>query len=431
MSYNAITQRLETLQQHYAAYRLTEGKRVCIWRLRADEYRMAEAFYYYEQSEGARFPDLFLGLAPAFQNPTQYVQALLDEFRLMLDTQSGELATHGVNLPFHLPTTIRDSARLWQYFSQLVEALHYLEGDLVLWLNPVQIEDQPAWEEWLIQALEAPLPARVHWLLTPMIDTAPLPLLEERHQDIGYAITPDLDMESAIRQMASGGNPQEPDSQYRQAIVAMNLAAQKGHTPKAKKQAQRALAIAQQQAGWEHLEVAAHLALAAFLPASEQAFAQDQYERALSIAHRAYEEEHPAGKAVYLQALMAQAAFDFRSRRFLEAAAQYEKVPPLTEGEPDYVFQRMEAQRMAGYCYRQARELHKAWDAYWAALESAELLDEATRRNSTLPYIGQGLLEISLPTHHQREEVYIRQKIEAYVGADWEARIRNPQTTAP
>lgn len=392
---------------------------------------MVEAFYHLEASEGSQFKDIFLAFGSPFKNPDQYTQALTDEFRAMLKEGASQLEAQQVHLPFRLPAKISDPVLLFTYFQQFVEALTYLQGDLVLWLHPLQLSDSAGWEQWLIHLLEKGLPPRVHVLLSPFAEECPLTALEASFPEKVWSDTPDLDMEGAMRQMATGGNPKDPGVQFRKWMVEMNLAGQKGRLAEARAHGEQAIAIAQQQAGWEHLEVAVWLALAGMQPSRHADEAEACYDKARRIALRAKQQGHPAGTEVLAQANFGLAAFCFKRKHFERAAELYEEVTRLTGNDPQFAMQQMEAFRMAGYCHRRQRRSKAAWDAYWQALETAELLTEETRRHSTLPYIGAGLLEVMAPANHFDKEPLIRQKLASYLGPDWEKIIEQHQSANP
>ena len=427
MSTNALTQRLGIIEHHYGQFHDDLSRRLCILRTAADEGRMLAAFYRQEGSEHSRFPDLILGFAIPFQQPNHYTNALRREFQMMLEQGGEQLRQHKVDVPFRLPPSLDNSEHLFAYFQQFQQALHYLEGNLTIWLTPTQVSDWMAWEDWLLQLMDHGLPANVRLLLTPPVE-ADLHRLLTAHETATYEAILDLDMEGAIRQMAAGGDPQAPDVRFRKAMVEMNLAAQKGRLAKAEEHGQAALRIAEQQVGWEHLEVAVHIALGGFQPGREFQTAQNYYEKARRLAQRALDQGHSAGVEMFAQAHFALAGFLVSRQEYAPAIDCYQRIAVQCAQSPDCAFQRMEALRMMGYCYRVCRDLPASWAAYWEALQTAELLDEQTRKHTTLPYIGQGLLDIILPTNNQRYEREIRRKLETYVGPNWEQIITEHQT---
>lgn len=80
---------------------------------------------------------------------------------------------------------------------------------------------------------------------------------------------------------------------------------------------------------------------------------------------------------------------------------------------------------MAGYCHEQGRQAQHAWDCNLAAFHTAEDLDEQIRTNSTLPYIGQALIRLSETLGKHQQLPQIRQKLETWVGPNWEAQTNH------
>ncbi len=82
---------------------------------------------------------------------------------------------------------------------------------------------------------------------------------------------------------------------------------------------------------------------------------------------------------------------------------------------------------MAGFAYTKSGNSKGAWACNWSALEAAASLDAEVRRNSTLPYVGQALLELAGTLGYFEQEETVRQRMVAYVGADWERKTaKNP-----
>lgn len=424
---NAITHRLELLRQHYETFKKNKNAILYHWQSEPSEYRMIDAFYYVESSNEAVFEDIFLPFASPFKDPFQYTQALLEEFAYILEKGQIQLTEKNIQIPFRLPLRLQDTKPLFQYFKQFVDCFPDLRGNFVLYLKPSKIEDLKAWEEWLIQVLKYDLFSKIRLMIARAPEESTLSKLKEVFPKKIMSISPELDMEGAMQQMSSAGQPQDPGVQFRKAFVEMGIAARKGNLQKARKWGDRALNIAQQQVGWEQMETGIYTALASYLmeKKSTREEAIQLYQKAYLTAKRAHAVDLPGSLALLTQTLFFKGAAYIQIKKYQAASECYDAIPELIKGDKNSAFQQMEAFRMAGFCYRMKKDISLTWARYWSAFEMAKELDEQTRKQSTLPYIGQGLLEVMIPSNNYDKESYIRRKLVEYVGEDWETKLQS------
>lgn len=429
---NPITIRLKRIQELYNTFQESQTQ-ICHWLIAWDEVRMIDAFYTYESSEHHIFQDVFLQFIAPFENEQQYNQAILKELRHF--SEKGKEEFHLAEIPFDLdlPSGVSGTKALLYYFIEFANKIPSTDGNLVLWFNPNPAENFVAWEQWLINLIQLGLPDRIQLMLVQIEDTYSLDKLKRTFPNQMMTIRPQLNMEQAIQDLAASGNPQLPDVKFRTFFTKMGIAARKGNLVEAEHLGKQALNVAQQQMGWEHLEVGIYTALGAYLISSRkrQKEAIHYYEKAYKTAQRAVKEEHPSGIVLLIQATLIKASGSFILKKYDEAAQIYQNIPKLFDAkeEPAMAFYQLEAYRMAGFCYQTGRKHKQAWNAYWNALETATLLDPQTQAHSTIPYIGQGLLEVMHKSKNGDKERHIRNKMIEYVGEDWESKLETKKQT--
>jgi hypothetical protein len=191
----------------------------------------------------------------------------------------------------------------------------------------------------------------------------------------------------------------------------------------------KAINIAQQQQGWEHLEVAACVSMGSAMlkEKSRHAESLQLFEKACQSGQRAMQSGNPVGAVVLCQALFAKGVAYLNVKEYGTAAQVYESIVPVAKEIKNGAFQTMEAWRMAGYCHEHGHRMQHAWDCNCAALDAAEDLDEQIRANSTLPYVGQALIRLSETLGKHQQLPLIRQKMETWVGPNWETPTNHPK----
>jgi hypothetical protein len=416
---NAITQRLQKVRQQWDSFARTRAEVMC-WEVAEDERPLIEAFADVENSEDGVFPDFFIKFGAPFERADTYAAALAGEFKAFLADEAEALREEGIHYSFSFPRRIEGAGVLWEALSAFAAAIPGFTGRVVVYLAPAYVKSRRPWEGWLLESLEAPLPAGVCLLVT---HGGELSGLAAAYPLRVHAATAALDMPGALRELAAAGNPKDPGVRFRTLFVELNQAAGRKDLAQVHKTGQKALHLVRGQAGWEHLEVAVLLAVASsLLGARQPGDALAHNERAVECARRAYEGKHPAGTALLIQALFFKGATLLAAKAYEAAALTYEAIVPYAREDGNGAFHQVEACRMAGFAHTKSGNPQGAWACNWSALEAAATLDAAVRQNSTLPYVGQALLELSGTLGYFEQEEVVRQRMVAYVGPDWEKK---------
>jgi hypothetical protein len=91
------------------------------------------------------------------------------------------------------------------------------------------------------------------------------------------------------------------------------------------------------------------------------------------------------------------------------------------EAEP---FLELEAWRMASYCHELTDAPREAWRCGLAALDAAATLDPELRRNSTVPFLGQRLIDLIGRYRGDTKHVHdLRNRLEVLIRPDWEQTL--------
>lgn len=426
---NVITQRLDILNACYEEFRENPDAKVCLWVVRHDELSLVEAFFNLENTEHGNFPDIFLRFDTAFTKAAPYQRALSDEFSAFLNLEKEALEQEGADVSFLNNPALRQPD-IFSALSAFAAAVPDLQnGHIVARLAPDDVADYAAWEDWLAESLARGFSPKVRLMLVCTEKEHDFSRLRAAQPKSVVTFVPNLDMPGAMRQLAASGGQRDPGTQYRIHFVEMGEAAAVGNFEKMQAEGLKAINIAQQQQGWEHLEVAAYVAMgnAMLQEKTRHAESLQFFEKACQSGQRAVQSGNPVGGIVLCQALFAKGVAHLNDKNFDAAAKVYESVVPVSKEVKNGAFQTMEAWRMAGYCHEQGRRTQNAWDCNHAALEAAEGVDEQVRASSTLPFIGEALIRLSETLGKHQQLPQIRQKMEAWAGPGWESRTIHPK----
>ncbi|WP_157976000.1 hypothetical protein [Lewinella sp. IMCC34191] len=424
---NAAVRRLRLVQRLYIDSPTKEAGSLMLWIAGPEEQRMIEAFVLTEDSAGAVTRDLFLTFLQGTPGSPDYVADLDAEFRRQLENARDTLFEQEVNIQPYL--TPLQSARLQDF----IRRIHSFAGELknhrgrtVIFLNPAQTTDSLA--DGLQQLLVAGLPPGLDLMVCDTED-GPLGRRFAGREDMGVrTLRPELNMDQLARELAAEGDPEDPAVRFRTLFLEMSQFGSRGAFESMRERGEAARELAQQQIGWEHL-VATVLAAqgAHLLPHGDRRKeAVSLFRQARAAAQLAIDVDNPAGRAVLLQTLHFEAAGLLHSKEYLSAAEIYEEAATRADRD-DEAFQRMEAYRLAAWCFACGGAQVEAWQRNLKALEVAETIAPDQLRGSTLPYVGRALLEAVERLNRHDATRDIRDRLERLVGADWEELIENAQ----
>ena len=294
-AHNAIIQRLDRLAMLWQEFAADPDARICRWLVEVDEYPMMDAFYEFEASEGGNLSDVFLRFDQTFEEGKKYGHQLREAFIAMIEADRELLKEEeGIEIAWRpgRPAIVAHNSLLFNIaLSEFAEQQEEIEDLIVAYLSPEDITDIGLWINWMSESLEAGIPANVRWMIVDTTASPVFDVLVQRFPNQVKTISPNLDMDGAMTQLAAVGNPTEPGVQYRIAYVALTQAAGKDKWEDVYQYAAEALQLARQY-HWPHLEIAVHMAVGgAELGKQKREQALQTYQRAEETGKQALDKK--------------------------------------------------------------------------------------------------------------------------------------------
>ncbi len=420
---NAITQRLGILTALYQEFFDNDEAKICYWFLEADEYSMIEQFIDIETSINASFPDLIIQFLSVFEDKNTFGQQLVGELAELVNWYKEELGDDGEPINW-TPLSMEDNSGpdvFIQNLSAFGNGLEDLDDPVVAFIAPTYMEDYKQMEQWLLKAIQSPVPSNVRFMVVDFIDNQIFPNLANDPTGKVMIIKPELDMKQAMKELALAGGSTHPGTQFQVIYTDLSHAATKGQMDKVERYAEKALEIVVAE-GWYHLQVAVHTTVGtAWGNVKENEKALAAYEKAIKAAQLAIKHEDPVGAKLLANALFAKAAMLINMKAFEEANEVYESIVTITkEAEEHYLT--MEAWRMAGFCLERSKQPEQAYTRYENAIETATLLEKEVLEDSTLPYTGEAMLKINDDCFNDRQkQTWIEERLSALLGDNWKS----------
>ena len=431
---NAIERRIDLLADHWNDFARNPNARLLRWLVRPDEARLLDVFFEVQNEEegGSDIPDLFIRLNAPFKDPGTYGFELANSLRAEYEASRADLESAGLNSSWVAPAPASGSGDIQAFLDCCISfRRHHQELMLTLAvvLQPETIVDPRQLQIWLYGLVRSAVPDDVRFTY---VDHTEAPVLEDLAKWAGglvVTVAPNLNMPGAVSELAAQSGGSGPGAEFRRHFLELANLGSRGEVVGFQQNAQAALAIAEREK-WPALAVVIHsLAASTWLRLGN-------VEQSIASYRAAGQQAEAAGKAgeagapkLLLQARFGEAAAWLSQGKFAEAATVYRNSAGVAQQAGDPLMT-VEAWRMAGYCHEQAGNADAAWQSWWQALGVAQSLEPSLRANSTLPYVGQGLLRLAASPRYAEHTTRIHDTMRRLAGPEWVQSLQ-PGGNAP
>lgn len=427
---NAITQRLAKLSQLWEHFRSMPEARVCRWLIQPDEKNMVDAFLETTYQEDNSATDFFLPFYTGFDHPEDYSGQLVEELNQSIEADKDNLAEQGIHLTWAAEQpkegqelTTANFLRQLELFAEQVPAAELIVAVLL------PIAANRKFGKWIYQTAKLSIPANLRLLVLDQVGEEVLMKAAGKLPARIHSYQLDLDMPDAMRQLASTGDPADPGVKFRKAYLELSQAAANKNLAEVQRLEVSPLVIAREQ-GWVPMEIAVHsLVASAYIGLNQLSNALQRYDQAYGLAKKARAAGEGVGLTLAVQCLFNKGSVFIVQKAFKEAASAFALAATHAQEANDN-FQVMEAKRMHGYCLEKCSQWEEAFRVEKEALAAAELLDENSRLNSTLPYLGQALLDLAYQMGYKAEYLQLEDKLNALAGPSWQSKLLTAKAVA-
>lgn len=421
---NAIEKRLDQLSDRWITFTDDEEARLLRWLIDADNRQMVEAFLAYQQEEAGDLPDLFIRFEAAFDEASTYGQTLLDLLRQGYAESQEELNDADIDTGWRCPdpkpneedckALVRACTSLYEHYADLMDYLAVV-------LTPSQVEDEEAWQAWLLRLLQCSIPEQVRFLVLDHAEAPALEPISSMEPTLIMTDCPDLDMAGAMEEIAQSANDGSPEGRFRELLTALNKAASEGDTARAEDISEAAIDLTRSQEWWD-MECTVYMVMGGVhLADNNPQPALDYYQKSGQVALK-LDEDHHSRAMLRLQSCLAEGSALFQMEAHAQAAEVYEAAVPLAEAA-DNDFLMIDAWRMAGTCHERSHQIAEAWRCHMEALEVGETLEDDERLNSTLPFSGASLLDLTTHRMYRDQRRSVEQRLDSVLGSEWKDQL--------
>lgn len=391
-----VEKRIDDLRDLWIEATQSPDVRLVVWRIPGNADRMLAAFFEaHKHSDVAMTPDLFVNFDAPYETGFGYSRALLDTLQVgyvgsreSLKEQGAAIDWQGAHAEY--PDSPLGVVKMFESFATHYQPhLRYFAANL----SPSRVSSAQALEQWLDNALLAPVPANVRLSVVDHTETKQWQALVERHGKAVRVIDAPIDMFDIARATAAQSGGAGPQTAYRQMLADVMTLLERGTAAQTAKRADKALALAERQQ-WPDQQVVLHMAVAGgHLKEKQLPEAIARYRSARECATKAEAAQHPAGANLVMQTWFGEAGAWLTAEQPERAAQAYVEGAQAARRVPNAMFV-LEGQRMAGFCLASAGKREPAREHYLAAMAEARAMPPSDRPMTTLPLLLQDMLRL-------------------------------------
>jgi len=232
--HNPIAQLITSIQQKWIAeVSPNDHIKLVRWLIKPDQARLYEGFLRLESTPNGGLPDVPIVLLTAFENKETHSKNLIrdwiDTFKKDEKLQQ-DLETRNLKFTWNVSefeTKLENEntdcdVLLLEMLSTFQKAMPNPQLPLALSLYPYSVEETKDYEKWIDRLMQLGLPDKVRFMFFDYVEERYFDQLIKNYSDISTSLAVPLDLQGAINKIASAGDPNDPEVQFRQCMIEMS-----------------------------------------------------------------------------------------------------------------------------------------------------------------------------------------------------------------
>lgn len=274
--HNPIAQLITTIQQKWIDEVSPHNHiQLVRWLIKPDQARLYEGFLRLESTPNGGLPDVPIVLLTAFENKETHskklVQDWIDTFKkdekLQQNLEARNLKFDWDVLEFETKLGNENTdcdVLLLEMLSTFQKAMPNSQLPLALSLYPYSVEETKEYGKWIDAILQLGLPYKVRIMFFDYVEERYFDQLVKKHNDVSTSLAVPLDLQGAINKIASAGDPNDPEVQFRQCMIEMSKSVTKKNVQRLHTWGKKGLSVTQ-KSGSKSAFATAHVIYAGML----------------------------------------------------------------------------------------------------------------------------------------------------------------------
>ena len=236
--HNPIAQLITSIQEKWLnEVSPHEHIKLVRWMIKPDQARLYEGFLRLESTPNGSLPEVPLVLLTHFESETTYSNHLIKDWIENFkkdETLHKDLSDRGITLDWDIEHFEKQHENVSDHDLLLLEMLSTFQKampdnklPLVLSLYPYSVSSPEAYAKWINQMMQIGLPDRTRLMVFDYAHENYFNQVFKTHTEQSKSLSVPLDLQGAINKIASSGNPNDPEVQFRKCMIEMSKAVSK------------------------------------------------------------------------------------------------------------------------------------------------------------------------------------------------------------
>jgi len=392
-----IHRQFDHLNTIWSTFIADESAKLMRWSVDDDEADLISLFFDVQNERSGETSDLFIQFNDAFESLDDYAYVLRSHLIHEYIHNNSAYVKNELVKQWSYPAISEAQTSIDALIDTCISFKAY-NGDvfrhLVLVISPNEIYDIKQWQLWIANILSRKLPS---YIKLTLIENKAQPYTDKllpHFRETIFSVVPNLDVRSALRDMADEEGRREPEKEFKQLIDALCRASTKSDIKKVNQLTTDLLRIAQKH-HWLEMEVNVFLNVGAgFFKANNTKMAIHNYKKAQYAASQALAAGHPSGRKLFIQTRISIARVLCELGSFDKAVKIYRSTASLCGSINDHT-KAIECWWNVAQCYENTKNFDTAWEFYLVALKHGELSTQSVERDKILTAVGLAMLQLA------------------------------------
>lgn len=424
--HNPIARKIEELQRRwFDATEETPDYKLIRWLIDPEEAVLINGFYCLESSAYGSLPEFFVVMLTPFESEEDFSLRMMKDWADVWNDDPSVEQSGIMWDPLFWVNKAEKSEKadlvLVEMLTDFQEKVCDEEQLLVISLIPRSVSDFYAFNSWLIRMVEL-LPPAVRISLVDHLGENYLKDTFKYFKEEAVTIPcGDLELRNTVKQMATAGDPNDPEVGFRKCLFEMGEGASSKKDRKIEEWGEKAVLIAQ-RSGSKSFLATAYLVYAGFLMQLRNEKADALLDKAIAIAKNGMVEDDPLMAGILVQLYGYKAAYQsIKGKKSKSAEWMLKQARFATEHNMGAYA--ISIARMAARMAKKAGENALYRDSLLTGYQAGEKLTEEELKTSEIVTIAYYYAE-ELEDEKRKEEAWtIREKMKALFGEEWDKDV--------
>lgn len=273
--HNPIARLISQIQQKWInEIGTNEEIQLVRWLIKPDQKRLYRGFLKLESTPYGSLPCVSVALLTPFEDEENHSKSLIKdwienfkndkEIQKAIANKTLEFDWNVEDFEDKLKNAKNHNALLLEMLTSFQKKMPNNDLPLVLVLYPNAVRNNKEYQKWLDRIVNNAIPKTIKIMFFDDVNERSFDTFMEKHNAISKSLSVPLDLDGAINKLATQGNPNDPEVQFRKCMIEMGNSTKKNNLTRLKEWGSKGLEITK-KTGIKSNYATAHIIYAGYL----------------------------------------------------------------------------------------------------------------------------------------------------------------------